>query len=243
MFYLILGLVASESILIVLLAGISVGTGLFKPNISSLLGNEYPAHSPQRENGFTVFYMGITLGIIFGCTFPSQLNHYFGWSVSFTSAAIGMLIGIAVFIFGIYKYQIKDYATYVYQFKKITQATFVIISLWLASFCILHFTTLANFAFICIVLISISYFIHSIKNESASEARKTIVIGLLCIISVLFWTFYFQMFLSFTLFLSRIADSTLYGIQFPPPYYVSIRLIPSTSKTLFSKPTSRHSVF
>lgn len=222
-FYLVLGLVASDSILILSLAGIAVGTGLFKPNISSLLGNEYSENSPSRESGFTVFYMGITSGIILGCTIPSYLAYYFSWSISFTSAAVGMLIALAVFIFGIYRYQINDYYPYDYQFKKILKAILAILSLWLISFCILHYTVLANIAFIGIVIISAGYFIYSIKNESKSDARKTLVIALLCIVSVIFWAFYFQMFLSFTLFLSRVVDSTLLGFRFPPPYYVSIQ--------------------
>lgn len=221
--YLILGLVASDKVLIFSLAGIAVGTGLFKPNISSLLGNEYPINSPRRENGFTIFYMGITTGIIFGCIFPSQLNYYFGWPFSFSSAALGMLFGLSVFIYGIYQYKIKDYAIYQYQFKKILQAVLIVISLWLVSAFILHYSMLANFVFIAIILISLSYFVYSVKHDPTSDAHKTMAIGILCLISVIFWTFYFQMFLSFTLFLTRVVDPTLFGIQFPPPYYVSIQ--------------------
>lgn len=238
--YMILGLIASDSILILSLAGIAVGTGLFKPNISSLLGNEYPENSPRRESGFTIFYMGITSGIIFGCTFPSQLNFYFGWPVSFISAAIGMLLGLAVFTFGIYRYQINDYNPYQYKLSKIIQASGAVALLWLASFSILHFTTLADFAFIAIVIVSIAYFLISIKNETPAEARKTIVIGLLCMISIIFWTFYFQMFLSFTLFLARVVDPTLFGIQFPPPYYVSVQSFGAIVFGLYLSRRKRH---
>ena len=64
------------------LAGVCVGSGLLKPNISSLLGNAYPPSSPGRERGFTLFYMGITLGI-FGIDHPNILHQHFGWSLSF----------------------------------------------------------------------------------------------------------------------------------------------------------------
>ncbi|MCE3043539.1 peptide MFS transporter [Legionella sp. 16cNR16C] len=221
--YLLLGFIDSNFALLCSLAGISVGTGLFKPNISSLLGNEYPDDSNQRENGFTIFYMGITLGIIFGCTFPNQLTFYFGWPVSFISAAIGMLLGLLVFVLGIIKYQIKDYAVYEYSFKNILLAVLIVMVLWLASFFILTYTTLANFAFTGIVLLSAGYFAYTIKEQSSYDARKTIVISLLCIISIIFWAFYFQMFLSFTLFIARVVKQDLFGLHFPPPYYVSIQ--------------------
>lgn len=221
--YLVLGWVTSETILLLTLAGIAVGTGLFKPNISSLLGNEYSEDAVQRENGFTVFYMGITTGIILGCTLPSQLVYHFGWSVAFISAGIGMILGLAVFAVGIYRYNINDYTPYQYQFKKIAQAILLILSLWLACFYILHNTTLANVVFLAIVALLVFYFIYSIKRDTPYEAKKTLVIAILCIISAIFWSFYFQMFLSFTLFISRAVDQTLFGIPFPAPYYVSIQ--------------------
>jgi POT family proton-dependent oligopeptide transporter len=57
------------------------------------------------------------------------------------------------------------------------------------------------------------------------QAKQTLVILLLCIISVTFWAFYFQMFLSLTLFISRVVKPTLFGISFTPPYYVGIQSI------------------
>lgn len=95
--YCILSLVDNTTALTASLAAIAVGTGLLKPNISSLLGNEYLTGSARRESGFTIFYMGITTGIILGTTLPSILNEHFGWVASFTSAAIGMIIAFLVF--------------------------------------------------------------------------------------------------------------------------------------------------
>lgn len=205
------------------LAGIAVGTGLLKPNISSLLGNEYPVGSPNREKGFTIFYMGITTGIILGTTLPSYLNAHFGWSVSFVSAALGMVIAIGTFGFGIYHYRIKDYHPFQYQFQKILIALLMMLSLWIAAFYILNYPTIADTVFIIVVLLSVAYLLYCVKCETPLQARQTIVILLLCLISVAFWAFYFQMFLSLTLFISRVVEPTLFGISFPPPYYVSVQ--------------------
>ena len=76
---------------------------------SSLLGNEYLIESPKRESGFTIFYMGITTGIILGTTLPSYLSKHFGWSTAFASATIGMIIAFMVFRIGITVYKIKWY--------------------------------------------------------------------------------------------------------------------------------------
>ncbi len=223
--YLCLGFISSNNGLVLALAGIAVGTGLLKPNISSLLGNEYPEGSPNRESGFTIFYMGITTGIILGTTLPSYINHLFGWSITFMSASFGMIIAIAVFSFGIYRYRIADYYPYQHQPEKVLYAALMIVSLWLGSFFILRDPMLADGVFAAVVILSLAYIVTTIKQESATQARQTIVIGLLCLISVMFWAFYFQMFLSLTLLLKRVAQPSLFGIPFPPPYYVAVQSI------------------
>jgi proton-dependent oligopeptide transporter, POT family len=223
--YCILSLLNSKLGLIAALAGIAVGTGLLKPNISSLLGNEYLIDSPNRESGFTIFYMGITSGIILGTTLPSYLNKYFGWSTSFASAAVGMMIALIVFRIGVTLYKIKDYNPNGFQYKKTIVALLLMSALWSISFYILNSPQLANLMFGAVVLFSSSYILYSVSKEDAVQARQTLVIGLLCIISVIFWAFYFQMFMSLTLFISRMVTPTLWGIEFPPPYYVTIQSI------------------
>lgn len=225
--YLTLGFLgeATKIGLIGTLAGIAVGTGLLKPNISSLLGNEYPEGSPNRENGFTIFYMGINAGIMLGTTIPSYFSNQFGWSTAFLSAAFGMIIAVMVFTFGLYRYRIRDYHPYQFKLQNIIYASLMVIVLWLAAFYILRYPTLANTLFAIIVFLSIGFIVSSVKQEAPAQARQTIIIGCLCLISVFFWAFYFQMFLSLTLFLVRVVDPTLFGMRFPPPYYVAVQSI------------------
>lgn len=225
MSYCLLSTINNTLLLTAALAGIAVGTGLLKPNISSLLGNEYLINSPRRESGFTIFYMGITSGIILGTTVPSILNHYMGWAASFTSAALGMIIAFIVFLFGIYIYKIKDYNPFVFQFKKILIAFALIALLWAISFYILNSPKFANVIFGLVVLFSAGYILYSVSGEQANQSRKTLVIGLLCIISAVFWSFYFQIFTSLTLFISRVVQPTFCDIQFPAPYYVAIQSV------------------
>ncbi|MCH9689981.1 MAG: oligopeptide:H+ symporter [Gammaproteobacteria bacterium] len=207
------------------LAGIAVGTGLLKSNISSLLGNQYPKNSASRESGFTIFYMGITSGIILGTTLPSYFNLHFGWSISFVSAAIGILIGVFTFAFGIHRYQIADYHPYQFDLNKNIQATLMVATLWGSAWFIMMSPKFANSIFCLVVILSLSYILFCIYKEQKKQAKKTAVILLLCVISAMFWTFYFQMFLSLTLFISRVVQPTIFGLLFPPPYYVAIQSI------------------
>jgi proton-dependent oligopeptide transporter, POT family len=205
------------------LSGVAVGTGLLKPNISSLLGNEYPENSPKRERGFTIFYLGITSGIILGTTIPSYLQSEFGWPAAFFSAAVGMLFAIYIFSYEIHRYQTKDYSPGIYHSKHILKTALILAALFFGSFYILRHATLASMLFTVIGIFSVIYMLSAIWHESGDQARQTMVIGLLCLISVLFWTFYFQMFSSIMVFLKRVAQPSLFGFPFPPPYYVALQ--------------------
>lgn len=223
--YLMLTIAHTPKTIEAVLASIAVGTGLLKPNISSLLGNQYPQQSPLRESGFTIFYMGLTLGIILGTTLPSHIQANFGWDATFFSAAIGLLIGIISFYFGMIRYNIQDYTIQSTSFKHIVSALVLVIGLWFASFIILMIPVIADWAFLLTVLLSIIFIIYSSKYQEPEQQKRTRVIGLLCLTSTIFWAFYFQMFLSLTLFISRVVQPSLWGIPFPPPFYVTVQSI------------------
>jgi len=78
------------------------GNGLFKPNISTLLGNLYnnDAYRDQKDEGFNIFYMGINIGA-FVCNIVSAfLINKYGYAVAFVGAGIGMFVGVVVFLSG-----------------------------------------------------------------------------------------------------------------------------------------------
>ena len=80
------------------LALLICGNGFFKPNISSMVGSLYPAGSPKRDAGFTLFYMGINLGAAMSPLLCGYIGETYGWHYGFGLATIGMLGGLAVFV-------------------------------------------------------------------------------------------------------------------------------------------------
>lgn len=89
-----------------------LGNGGFKPNISSLLGNLYPPGSPLKDAAYSIFYLGVNLGA-FICNFVAALaRNYFdehpirvtsdwqiaGWHAAFATAAVGMFLGLVLFL-------------------------------------------------------------------------------------------------------------------------------------------------
>jgi dipeptide/tripeptide permease len=80
------------------LALLIAGNGFFKPNISTIVGSLYPAGSPKRDAGFTIFYMGINLGAAMAPLLCGFIGETYGWHRGFGLATIGMLTGVAVFV-------------------------------------------------------------------------------------------------------------------------------------------------
>ena len=74
------------------------GNGFFKPNISTIVGSLYPAGSPKRDGGFTLFYMGINLGAAMSPLVCGYVGETYGWHYGFGLATVGMLVGVAVFV-------------------------------------------------------------------------------------------------------------------------------------------------
>jgi POT family proton-dependent oligopeptide transporter len=74
------------------------GAGLLKPNVSTLVGNLYRDRPALRDQGFSIFYMGINIGSFIAPITVSWIRRHYGWSPAFMSAAIAMLISLAIFI-------------------------------------------------------------------------------------------------------------------------------------------------
>ena len=76
-----------------------IGTGFFKPNISSMVGELYKADDPRRDAGFGLFYSGINIGAFLGGIVCVYLGKQVGWNYAFLAAGIVMIIGVVLFLF------------------------------------------------------------------------------------------------------------------------------------------------
>lgn len=77
---------------------IVTGTGLLKPNISSLVGQLYPeSDSAKRDSGFSIFFLGINIGAFIAPFITGYLGEAINWHLGFGVAGIGMLMGLLQF--------------------------------------------------------------------------------------------------------------------------------------------------
>jgi POT family proton-dependent oligopeptide transporter len=80
------------------LALIILGTGFFKSNISTMVGQLYSEKDRRRDAAFTIFYMGINLGASMGQIVCPKLADAFNWHVGFSAAGFGMVLGLIVYL-------------------------------------------------------------------------------------------------------------------------------------------------
>lgn len=76
------------------LALLIVGNGLFKPNISTMVGDLYQDGDHRRDGAFTIFYMGINLGSLLAGIIAGSASMTYGWKAGFLTAGIGMVISL-----------------------------------------------------------------------------------------------------------------------------------------------------
>ncbi|MGV2332590.1 MAG UNVERIFIED_CONTAM: peptide MFS transporter [Planctomycetaceae bacterium] len=77
-----------------------IGNGLFKPNISSIVGQLYKNKPEKKDSAYTIFYMGINAGAFFGMLFCGYIGEKISWSYGFGLAGIFMFLGMLMFQFG-----------------------------------------------------------------------------------------------------------------------------------------------
>jgi POT family proton-dependent oligopeptide transporter len=79
---------------------VALGTGLLKPNVSSMVGELYDRDDPRRDSGFSIFYMGINIGSLAAPFLVGAAQTAGGYHAGFAVAAVGMAIALVFFVLG-----------------------------------------------------------------------------------------------------------------------------------------------
>lgn len=201
---------------------ITMGTGLFKPNICSLFGQLYDAYDVRRHSGFTYFYVGVNLGIILGESLAGVIQQYFGWHSVFFSAAFVLVITLIVFWLGSRYFHIQDHLAH----PKSRYRWLIALSLMVAAIAISYYViahpTVALAFFSLVAVLSGALIIYHAYVAEGLQRRRLIAFLVLVAISTLYWAMYFQMFFSMNLFVDRVVDRSWFGLQLVPAVYPSI---------------------
>ena len=79
---------------------IIIGTGLLKPNVSTMVGSLYRRDDLRRDAGFSLFYMGINTGAFFAPLVTGWLGQKINWHIGFAAAGVGMVFGLIQYVAG-----------------------------------------------------------------------------------------------------------------------------------------------
>ena len=212
---------------------IVAGTGLLKPNISTLVGELYPGGGARRDAGFTIFYMGINLGAALGPLVCSALGEKYNWHAGFAAAGFGMVLGLVQF--RLTEKHLGNSGLAPGAAVTLPRATKVIAGSFLLLFgavVVLAFAgvihvnpmTMAARSTAVIVSISVLYFlgIFLFGELDRAEKKKTGLILLLFVTSALFWAGFEQSGSSFNLFAERYTVREFRGWTIPAGWFQSL---------------------
>jgi POT family proton-dependent oligopeptide transporter len=93
-------MMAFESLFFLALLMLILGNGAFKPNISSQVGTLYAPGDARRDRAYSIFYVGINLGAFLAPFICGTLGENVGWHYGFGAAGVGMMIGLAIYLWG-----------------------------------------------------------------------------------------------------------------------------------------------
>lgn len=208
-----------------------IGTGFFKPNISTIVGNLYKDGDSRIDAGFSLFYAGVNLGGLLGgylCVaigkgqlFASIIPAQFSWHVAFGLAAIVMIVSLLTFtntqksLAAIGNSPIEHLAP---KKKKLYEFITYLGSIILVPIVIIMVskTEYTDIFMYIIGPVSLVYLVYEMKNFNATENKKLIAGVIFMILSIFFWAFFEQSGGSLSIFAANNLSNQLLGITADP---------------------------
>jgi POT family proton-dependent oligopeptide transporter len=217
---------------------VALGTGLLKPNVSTLVGSLYPEGGARRDAGFSIFYMGINLGAFIGPLLCSFLGEKINWHLGFTTAGFGMAIGLVQY--RLTRRYLGDAGLRPSQPSQTMTRDWLIVAgmlLVLAALMAAVFLMQADLDAVAIAWrtvwllggVAAAYFswAYCFSRLTAAERGRLVVIGVLFLAAMLFWAGFEQAGSSFNLFAANHTIRTLWPTRFEVPagWFQSINAI------------------
>lgn len=221
------------TLMLLALCMVSVGNGFFKPNISTMVGELYPAGDRRRDTGFTIFYMGINLGSLLSQLLCPLLATTVGWWAGFGLAALGMLASWALIQFdggrlngygepplsagqkdrapGIYAAALIGVPLFYLLFTNLMNTPAPVPGAGIVGY-VLALPLMGKLLFGTFLIAVPAILTWSWMNGSRVEFQMMLAAMILIVFNVVFWTMFEQAGSSLTLFADRNTDLSVFGL-------------------------------
>jgi len=198
-----------------------IGTGFFKPNISTMVGALYHKDDSRRDAGFSLFYAGINVGALLGGYACIAIAKSYSWNLAFGLAAVVMTISLVTFIFtqkslgpiGLSPFKSKgiegkkwmEYATYIGSL-----AIIPIIMIMVSK------TEYTDYFMYTIGPVTLIYLFYEMSKFGLAERKKLAAALVFILFSILFWAFFEQSGGSLALFAANNLHDDIAGVKLDP---------------------------
>ncbi len=247
---------------------IILGVGMLKPNISTLVGGLYKTGDERRDKGFSIFYIGINVGAALAALVVGVVANIWGWHTGFGLAAIGMVFGQLVYIWGqkyiahignkpIKEVENENNSISIGEILKrnfTNTRTFIIMMFFAAISVVIPLlffqkeqaAYIAFFLFLSLVIGSLITIYNDLNGNV--EKDRYIVLLLSFIIVIVFWGAFEQAGGLMNLYAQNKTDRMLMGIEIPAaifqffnPFYILILAVPVANFWIWRKHRGKES--
>lgn len=218
------------------LALIILGTGLLKPNVSTIVGTLYSKEDSRRDAGFSIYYMGINLGALLAPLIVGYVAQRINWRYGFAISGLFMLIGVVQFILESKHLPQKIYhpvpagTQLELESRRRTlrwgggAALALVIALAIAQVNPEQIADLLGLGILALVVVVLSYLFFK-GSPDAYERRRLAVVCILFLISTVFWACFEQAASTLNLFADKNTRNVIFGYEFPSTWYQSLNSI------------------
>lgn len=207
-----------------------IGTGFFKPNISSMVGQLYRTNDSRRDAGFLLFYSGINIGAMVGGyviaigkgeMFTSMIPSHLHWNYAFGASGVAMTISLLTFLWTKKNLGSIGISPLLHLSKPTRNS--LEIGTYVAALAIVPIiiimvsnTVYTDYFMYTIGPFSLIYFVYEMTKYNVKENKKLIAAFLFILFSVVFWAIFEQAGGSLSLFAKSNVDHNLIGLNMDP---------------------------
>lgn len=213
------------------LALIALGTGLLKPNVSTIVGQLYEPGDGRRDAGFSIFYMGINLGAFISPLACGYLGQRVNWRLGFLLAGIGMTLGLLQFVAGFKHLGTAGVAPAAADPKAGSRLGIglgmVAAALGVAWSAGLTVQALSNALGLLLLVTALVFFfwLLVLGRWTPAERKRLFVVGVLFLASALFFSLFEQAGSTLNLFAQRNTRTSVLGWSFPASWFQSVNAL------------------